>query len=196
VRIVEAGGRLIEVQVREAPRARFVRAVYRYGDQAELVVPPGTSPRAIDRALREHAPWLARQAEVAPRPVLELPALTEQEGRRLARRLVTETAEREAARIGARYRRISIRDTRSRWGSCSSNGSLSFSWRLALAPRRILDYVVVHELCHLVHHDHSRRFWSLLASVRSTYREERRWLADHGWELLAYRPPRDALGDV
>jgi predicted metal-dependent hydrolase len=188
MRLVDAGGQLIEVHVRESARARFVRAVYRYGDQAELVVPVGTSERAIDRALREHAPWLARQAERAPRAVLSLPVVTETEGRRLARELTTETAQAEAARIGATFRRIAIRDTRSRWGSCSSNGTLSFSWRLALAPRRILDYVVVHELCHLVHHDHSRRFWSLVARARPTYREERNWLGNHGWELLAYLP--------
>jgi predicted metal-dependent hydrolase len=196
MRIVDVGGRLVEVQVRESARSRFIRAVYRYGDQAELVVPVGTSGRAIDAALREHAPWLSKQVESAPRPALELPELTEREGRRLARRLVTETAREEAPRLGVSFRRISIRDTQSRWGSCSSSGSLSFSWRLALAPRRILDYVVVHELCHLVHHDHSRRFWSLLGRVRVTYRDERDWLSDHGWELLAYRPARDAVGDV
>jgi predicted metal-dependent hydrolase len=188
MRLVHAGGRLIEVQVRESARSRFVRAVYRYGDQAELVVPVGTSQRAIDAALRDHAPWLARQAEAAPEQVLSLPALTEREGRARARDHVTETAQAEAPRIGVEYRRIAIRDTRSRWGSCSANGSLSFSWRLALAPRRILDYVVVHELCHLVHHDHSRRFWSLLDSVRPDYREEREWLSNHGWELLAHQP--------
>jgi predicted metal-dependent hydrolase len=188
MRLVDAGGRLIEVQVRESARSRFVRAVFRYGDQAELVVPVGTSQRAVDAALREHAPWLARQVERAPRPVLTLPQLTERDGRRLARTLVTETAQEEAPRIGVAYRRIAIRDTRSRFGSCSSNGSLSFSWRLALAPRCILDYVVVHELCHLVHHDHSRRFWSLVGRARSNYREERDWLSNHGWELLAYQP--------
>jgi predicted metal-dependent hydrolase len=189
MRLVDIGGTLIEVQVRESARSRCVRAVYRYGDQAELVVPVGTSERAVDRALREHAPWLARQVERAPRPVLTLPQVTERDGRRLARTLVTETAREEAPRIGVAYRRIAIRDTRSRWGSCSSKGSLSFSWRLALAPRRILDYVVVHELCHLVHHDHSRHFWSVLGRVRATYPEERDWLSNHGWELLAYRPP-------
>jgi predicted metal-dependent hydrolase len=189
MRLVDIGGRLIEVQVRESARSRYVRAVYRYGDQAELVVPVGTSARAIDRELREHAPWLAKQVAKAPQPLLELPELSEREGRRLAREFVTETAQEEAPRVGVAYRRIAIRDTRSRFGSCSSNGSLSFSWRLALAPRRILDYVVVHELCHLVHHDHSRRFWSVLGRVRATYREERDWLSNHGWELLAYRPP-------
>jgi len=196
VRIVDVGGRLVEVQVRESPRARLLRTVWRPGEPAELVVPKGTSDRAIDAALRAHAPWLARQLDAEQVQVLDPPQLTEPEGRRLARALVRETIAVEAPRVGVRCSRISIRDTRSRFGSCSSQGSLSFSWRLALAPRRILDYVVVHELCHLVHLDHSRRFWSLVERVRPDFREQRDWLGDHGWELLAYRPPRDALGDV
>jgi predicted metal-dependent hydrolase len=196
VRIVDVGGRLVEVQVRESPRARLLRTVWRPGEPAELVVPVGTSDRAIDSALRAHAPWLARQLDSELVRVLDPPELTEREGLQLARRLVRETIAAEAPRIGVRCRRISIRDTRSRFGSCSSEGSLSFSWRLVLAPRRILDYVVVHELCHLVHLDHSRRFWSLVERVRPDFREQRDWLGDHGWELLAYRPPRDALGDV
>jgi predicted metal-dependent hydrolase len=68
--------------------------------------------------------------------------------------------------------------------------------RHAFALRLLLDYVVVHELCHLVHLDHSRRFWSLVERVRPDFREQRDWLGDHGWELLAYRPPHDAVGDV
>ena len=190
MRLVDVGGQLVEVQVRESPRSRLVRAVYRPGQPAELVVPRGTSEGAIDRALRAHAAWLGRQLAAEKPRTLELPELTEPEGRRLARRLISETAPAEAARLGVSYHRISIRDTRSRWGSCSSSGSLSFSWRLALAPREILDYVVVHELCHLVHHDHSRRFWSLVEHVRPSFRHERDWLRDHGWELLAYRPAR------
>jgi predicted metal-dependent hydrolase len=196
MRLVHVGARLVEVQVRESPRSRLVRAVYRQGEPPELVVPVGTSQRAIDRALRLHAPWLERQLANETSPTLDLPELTEAEGRRLARERIIETAGLESQRIGVRYLRIAIRDTRSRWGSCSSRGSMSFTWRLALAPRRILDYVVVHELCHLVHMDHSKRFWSLVERVRPGYREERDWLNDHGWELLAYRPPRDALGDV
>ena len=196
MRIVDVGGRLVEVQVRQSPRARLLRTVWRPGEPAELVVPMGTSDRAIDSALRAHAPWLARQLDAEQVRVLDPPPLTEREGRKRARELVTETIDAEAPRIGVRCGRISIRDTRSRFGSCSSEGSLSFSWRLALAPRRILDYVVVHELCHLVHLDHSRRFWALVERVRPDFREQRDWLGDHGWELLAYRPPLDALGDV
>ena len=196
MRLVDVGGRLVEVHVRESQRARLVRAVSRPGEPAALVVPAGLGQRAIDRALRAHAPWLGRQLANERPAVLELPRVTEAEGRRRARRLVAETAHTEAPRLGVAYRRIAIRDTRTRWGSCSPRGTLSFSWRLALAPRAILDYVVVHELCHLVHLDHSPRYWSLLGRARPTYREEEAWLDAHGWELLAYRPARDTLGDV
>ena len=188
MRIVDVGGRLVEVQVRESPRSRLIRAVYRPGQPAELVVPRGTSDRAVDRALRTHAPWIAqRLADEKPR-TLELPELTERAGRRLARQLIAETASHEAQRIGVAYHRIAIRDTRSRWGSCSSRGTLSFSWRLVLAPRDVLDYVVVHELCHLRIADHSRRFWTLVEGRRPHWRDQRDWLREHGPELLAFSP--------
>jgi predicted metal-dependent hydrolase len=99
-------------------------------------------------------------------------------------------AQSEAAALGVEYRRITLRDQRSRWGSCSSKGSLSFNWRLVLAPHDVLDYVVVHEVCHLVEHNHGPRFWELVERRRPNYREPKGWLDDHGWEILAYRPPR------
>jgi predicted metal-dependent hydrolase len=190
MRLVDVGGRLVEVHVRESPRAQRVRAVWKPGEPVELIVPVGTHERAVDRALRYHAPWIGRQIQLEAPRVLNLDnlSLTEREGRRRARNAIGETATRESSRLGVTYRRITIRDTRSRWGSCSTTGTLSFSWRLALAPREILDYVVVHELCHLRHHDHSRRFWSLVGEVWPQYREHKAWLDDHGWELLAYRP--------
>ena len=190
MRLVDVGGRLVEVHVRESPRARRVRAVWKPGEPVELIVPVGMHERAVDRALRYHAPWIGKQIRTEVPRILDLArvGLTEREGRRLARHAIGETAMRESARIGVTYKRITIRDTRSRWGSCSTTGTLSFSWRLALAPREVLDYVVVHELCHLRHHDHSRRFWSLVREVWPQYREHKAWLDDHGWELLAYRP--------
>ena len=94
----------------------------------------------------------------------------------------------EADALGVRWTRIEIRDQRSRWGSCSTRGTLSFNWRLVLAPFEVLDYVVVHELCHLREPNHSRRFWKLVESRRPAWRVQRDWLHEHGPELLAFRP--------
>lgn len=82
--------------------------------------------------------------------------------------------------------RITVRDTSSRWGSCSSSGNLSFSWRLVFAPRNVFDYVVVHELAHLVHLDHSRAYWRLVKDMKHDFESARAWLRREGSSLLRY----------
>ena len=84
---------------------------------------------------------------------------------------------------GGNYTSVTIRDQKTRWGSCSSRGTLSFNYRLIYAPPEILDYVVVHELCHLTHMNHSRDFWNMVGSVMPEYKTYRKWLRDHGQEL-------------
>ena len=188
MRFVEIGGRLVELHVRESRRARRARAAVRFGEPPELVVPAGATDRAVERAIELHLPWFERQLRRAPQRVLDLPQLAEAEARERAREVMTAIAEAEAARLGVSYTRVAIRDQRTRWGSCSSRGTLSFSWRLVLAPHTVLDYVVVHELCHLREPNHSRRFWRLVGDLRPDYRLPRRWLRDHGWELHLYVP--------
>jgi predicted metal-dependent hydrolase len=113
--------------------------------------------------------------------------------RREARWLITESVEREAARLGLAFRTIAIRDQQTRWGSCSRRGTLSFNWRLAIAPRDVREYVVIHELCHLRELNHSQAFWQLVSTALPGWQEHKRWLAEHGRELQAYTigwPPR------
>ena len=84
---------------------------------------------------------------------------------------------------GGSYSSITVRDQKTRWGSCSSRGTLSFNYRLIFAPPAALDYVVVHELCHLTHMNHSKEFWNLVGSVMPDYKTHRKWLKEHGREL-------------
>ncbi len=77
---------------------------------------------------------------------------------------------------------LSFRSQKTRWGSCSSNGNLSFNWRLIIAPQNVIEYVVVHELAHLKHHSHSKIFWELVATARPDYRQLRKWLRDNQFE--------------
>jgi predicted metal-dependent hydrolase len=94
----------------------------------------------------------------------------------------------EAARLGLRYRSLAVRDQRTRWGSCSAGANLSFNWRLILAPPEVLDYVVIHELCHLRIANHSKPFWRMLESALPGWQSPASWLAEHSGELRAYRP--------
>lgn len=91
-----------------------------------------------------------------------------------------------AATLGVTYTRLTIRDTRSRWGSCSTAGGLNFSWRLILAPPAVLDYVVLHELVHRREMNHSPRFWALVAASCPDFRQHRDWLKVQGGALMAF----------
>jgi predicted metal-dependent hydrolase len=86
-------------------------------------------------------------------------------------------------KIGRNPARITIKEQRTRWGSCSSLGNLNFNWKAIMAPSPVLDYIVVHELCHLIHLNHSQDFWNLVASILPDYRERRDWLKIHGVRL-------------
>lgn len=91
-----------------------------------------------------------------------------------------------ARMVGQDYRTLVLRDTKSRWGSCSSDRRLMFSWRLIMAPPEILSYVAAHEVAHLQHMDHSERFWDLVARLMPDYQPHRDWLRQHGSGLLAW----------
>ncbi len=118
-------------------------------------------PARLARRVRDHLIALAR-AEIAPR----------------ARRI--------AAQIGRDVAQVNLRDTRSRWGSCSTRGNLSFSWRLIFAPEPVLDYVVAHEVAHLVEMNHGPRFWRLVESLTPDSAWPRAWLKQHRARLLSY----------
>jgi predicted metal-dependent hydrolase len=104
----------------------------------------------------------------------------------LARSELSRRAQAYAARLGRPVARVGVRDTRSRWGSCSAGGNLSFCWRLILAPESVIDYVVAHEVAHLVEMNHGPRFWKLVDSLHPGKAAARAWLKEHRAELLCY----------
>lgn len=91
-----------------------------------------------------------------------------------------------AETLGTKFRRVSLRDTASRWGSCSAEGNLSFCWRLVFAPREILSYLIAHEVAHLKEMNHSPAFWAEVAKLHPAYKKSRKWLADNASELHRY----------
>jgi predicted metal-dependent hydrolase len=166
----------IERRVREVGRARALVAAR--GATApylgeELRVVPESGRKRVHR----HGDTL-----LVPQGKERLPAV-ERWYRRLARDEVATRLDRACELAGSSYSKLTIRSQRTRWASCSPSGAMSFNWRLMLAPERVLDYVVWHEVCHLKVLDHSPRFWSLLARHCPDYREHARWLRRNGATL-------------
>ena len=114
--------------------------------------------------------------------------------KREAKRDLEAAVARYADRLGVKVRRISIRDQVSRWGSCSTSGALSFSWRLVLAPRFVLDYLAAHEVAHLLEMNHSTRFWRLLGRICPDMERAKAWLDVRGTDLHRYGMAHDGLG--
>jgi hypothetical protein len=103
-----------------------------------------------------------------------------------ARKYITDRVEYYSKLTEKKFNRIFIKDTKSRWGSCSSKRNLNFNWRLVLAPPYVLDYVCAHEVAHLTYMNHSQEFWQLLSEIFPDYRDSKEWLRKKGEELLSF----------
>ncbi len=132
------------------------------------------------------AAWLEPGALCVAGDVRHLPRRVTDFLRELARRELGSRAHAMAAAIGRRIPRVSIRDTRSRWGSCSHDGALCFSWRLILAPAAVVDYVVAHEVAHLKHMNHGARFWRTVETLAPGAGAQRSWLRRNRARLLRF----------
>ena len=152
--------------------------------------PLRTGTARIRRFVELHRDWIAKQlARRAAMPTVE--KLSEDELAALkarAKPVFTERTAHFAPLVGVRCGRVSVRSQRTKWGSCSSQGNLNFNCLLLLAPPEVLDYVVVHELCHRLEMNHSPRFWQQVERVLPGYAESRAWLRRHGGELMARLP--------
>ena len=105
----------------------------------------------------------------------------------LARERLVAASDRYAGMIGRRVERVTLRDTRSRWGSCAADGALMYSWRLIMAPPAVLDYVAAHEVAHMVEMNHSDRFWAVVERLYPGWQVQRKWLHTHGQALHSHR---------
>ncbi len=155
-------------------------------------VPRRTVKKDIERILREKEPWILKHIEQMRKKNIELEAshqelLTEEEINGLAEkahRIIPARAAHFAKIIGVTYGRITIRNQKTRWGSCSSKGNLNFNCLLMLMPPEVIDYVVVHELCHRKEMNHSKAFWNEVEKVLPDYRTQVRWLKNEGNNIM------------
>jgi predicted metal-dependent hydrolase len=154
---------------------------------AEVARAPGTVPYlGADLALvpQRGRERVHRRGDVLLVPEGDPRAALERYYRRAAREEIAPRLDAATARAGSRYAGLTIRGQRTRWASCSSDGKMSFNWRLLLAPQEILEYVVEHEVCHLEVMDHSPRFWTLLESRVPDWRAHAAWLRRYGSTLV------------
>lgn len=171
----------------EAPRAPVAGPSDRPG-----VVWLGGEPVAIEltgaeRAVARISPRTGR-LEVGGRRRPEALAAIDRWCRREARDRIEPVVAAEADRLGLHPARITIRAQRTRWGSCSTSGTLSFNWRLAIGAPEALRYVVIHELVHIEHHNHSRRFWAALAAAMPDWEAWAGWLRANERSVLGWSP--------
>ena len=154
-----------------------------------LRCPYAMTEAEISQFLEKHRDWIEKHTPQHQSPTL--PNFSSEEVRQLANRALGHIPPRVkywAERMGISYGRITIRNQKTRWGSCSSVGNLNFNCTLVLAPPEVMDYVIIHELCHRKQMNHSPKFWAEVERFCPNHKTHRRWLKDHSKELIGRLP--------
>lgn len=188
------------------PARVSIKAAYRFAEaeQAWIARQIAKLPKRQGFNVGELVPYLGMSHEIAQGPRLRggilvdngqiivnadqphIPRRIKEWLRKQAKERLLEQCEYWADQMGVRYRKITVRDQKTRWGSCSSTGSLNFSWRLVMMPEEVFEYIVIHELSHLVHMDHSPAFWRLVEAHCPAFEQHRNWLKINGTYLHKY----------
>ena len=158
--------------------------------QVIVRTPYGITKRQVEEFLDEKKDWILQTRQrVEKRKTEQIPISEEvrREGIERAKRIFPERTAYFAKRMGVDYGRITIREQKTRWGSCSSKGNLNFNCLLMLAPPEIIDYVVVHELCHRKEMNHSKNFWREVEKILPDYKKSVLWLKNEGSMIMARR---------
>ena len=179
-----------EIKVIRSSRKTMVLEIIK--DGTILVRAPYRMPESeIRRFIQEKSDWIEKHVqriEERQRTLTPVEGLTMKDIRKLADQasvVIPKRVEYFAEKIPVTYGRITIRNQKTRWGSCSGKGNLNFNCLLMLAPPEVLDYVVVHELCHRKEMNHSERFWREVENILPDYRERKKWLKENGGRLIA-----------
>ena len=176
-KVIRSSRKTLSIQITEEAEI-MVRAPYRMSDSE------------IRKYLKQHEGWVEQhliKMKERRRQAASIPRITPDRLNELADEAMSVIPDRVryyAGKMGVTYGRITIRNQKTRWGSCSSKGNLNFNCLLMLAPPEVLDYVVVHELCHRKEMNHSPKFWQEVEKVIPDYRRWRQWLKDNGGQLL------------
>lgn len=182
------GARRIEYTYTKSKRARRIRLAVRCDGTVTLTAPFGLfQERLAEEFLRKKADWVfGKLAQIEQRKKSGSPVLTKHDfaaHKEKARAFMKRRVEHFHSFYKFPYNRITIRDQKTRWGSCSKNGNLSFSYKLIFLPQQLADYIIVHEMCHLKELNHSVRFWDLVSRVFPDYKELRKALKEQSVRL-------------
>lgn len=174
--------------IRSNPRTRRITIRVRRGGTVVVTKPRWVSKRAVEAYVEKSRAWIARaQARLGTATKtsrVESSAKEYKKYKKAAHELIVRRMQHFARTHDLRWEQVSVRNQKSRWGSCSQRGTLSFNYRLVFLPRELADYVVVHELAHLKHLNHSRAFWALVGDMLPGYKEAKKELRRYERGLL------------
>lgn len=184
--IFEVEGETVSCMIKTHAQSKRIKITIHHGRDVSVSVPRRVSHATAIDFLHSKSSWIIENIKKLKAKSKQVSSLSEkevEEYKHKARILLEERALYFATNYGVTYKSITVKDQKTRWGSCSSKGNLNFSYKLALLPPQLSDYIIVHELCHLIELNHGEQFWDLVAKTFPHHKELRKELRGYGYLL-------------